>query len=308
VIDFSAAAPVLGDLDVRWIHGTAPGTADTNPAVQVHAYDPHTYVLRQSKAASYEAPFIYLLFGNDRAILLDTGATKDFAIRQAVDGLVTDWLERNPRPEYGLVVAHTHGHGDHVAGDGSFADRPATTVVGREPAAVREFFGFTDWPGEVVTFDLGGRVLEVTGIPGHHPASIAIYDPWSGFLLSGDTVYPGRLYVSDFPEFVASLDRLVEFGAARAVTYVMGCHIEMSRRPGRDYPIGSLYQPDEPALQMTLEQLRAVRDAARSVAAKPGVHKYDDFIIYNGPCRVAVIRQLARTMWRRATRREGVAP
>ena len=308
MIDFSVATPVLGDLDVRWIHGTAPGAGNTDPAVQVHAYDPHTYLLRQSKAVSYEAPFIYLLFGNDRAMLLDTGATKDSAVRQTVDGLVTDWLERNPRAEYGLVVAHTHGHGDHVAGDGSFADRPETTVVAREIDAVREFFGFTDWPGQVVTFDLGGRVLELTGIPGHHPASIAIYDPWSGFLLSGDTVYPGRLYVPDFPAFVASLDRLVEFASARAVTHVMGCHIEMSRRPGRDYPIGSVYQPDEPALQMTIAQLRAVRDAARAVEAEPGVHKFDDFIIFNGPCRAAVIRQLARTAWRRLTRREGVAP
>jgi hypothetical protein len=59
---------------------------------------------------------------------------------------------------------------------------------------------------------------------------------------------------------------------------------------------------------MTMGQLRAVRDAARSVAAKPGAHKFDDFIIFNGPCRAAVIRQLARTAWRRITRREGVAP
>src|SRR5258708_22203964 len=84
--------------------------------------------------------------------------------------------------------------------------------------------------------------------------------------------------------------------------------IEMSRRPGRDYPIGSVYQPDEPPLQMTLGQLRAVRDAARSVAAKPGVHKFDDFIIFSGPCRAAVIGQLVRTAWRRVTRREGAAP
>lgn len=308
MIDFRASAPVSGDLDVRWIHGTAPGAANIDPAVQAHAYDPHTYVLRQSKTASYEAPFVYLLFGNDRAILLDTGATKDSAIRATVDGLMTDWLERNPRDEYGLVVAHTHGHGDHVAGDLSFADRPGTTVVARDLDAVREFFGFADWPGEVVTFDLGGRALEVTGIPGHHPASVAIYDPWSGFLLSGDTVYPGRLYAFDFPEFVASLDRLVEFASARAVTHVMGCHIEMSRRPGRDYPIGSAYQPDEPPLQMTIGQLRAVRDAARAVAARPGVHRFDDFIIFNGPCRAAVIGQLARTMWRRVAGRQGVSP
>ena len=84
----------------------------------------------------------------------------------------------------------------------------------------------------------------------------------------------------------------------------MGCHIEMTRTPGRDYPLGALYQPDEPPLQMTVAQLVAVRDAARSVAARPGAHTFDDFIIFNGPCRAAVVRQLARITWRRVTRRD----
>ena len=305
LIDFAAGSPVSGDLDVRWIHGSRRGQPD--PAIQVHAYDPHTYVLRQSKATSYEAPFIYLLFGNERAMLLDTGASSDAAalpLRQTIDTLLDRWLERNPRQRYELIVAHTHGHGDHVAGDVQFAGRAATTVVPREVDAVIEFFGFTDWPGQVVTLDLGGRVLEVTGIPGHQAASIAVYDPWSGFLLTGDTVYPGRLYVPDFPAFVASLDRLADFARARPVSHVLGCHIEMSRRPGLDYPIGTLYQPDEPPLQMTVGQLLAVRDAARSVAARPGAHTFDDFIIFNGPCRAAVVRQLARAAWRRVIRRD----
>jgi len=240
------------------------------------------------------------------AMVLDTGASKEpavFPLRQRVDGLLADWLDHHPRNEYELIVAHTHGHGDHVAGDVQFADRPGTSVVGRELAAVQEFFGFTDWPGQVVPFDLGGRILEVTGIPGHHAASIAVYDPWSGFLVTGDTVYPGRLYVPDFPAFLASLDRLTDFASARPVTHVMGCHIEMSRTPGRDYPIGTKYQPDEPPLQMTVERLLAVRDAARSVATRPGAHTFDDFIIFNGSYRAAVVSQLARTAWRSITRR-----
>ena len=302
MIDFAAAVPVAGDLDVRWSHG-----ARGEPPIQVHAYDPHTYLLRQSKATSYEAPFIYLLFGNQRAMMLDTGATKDpavFPLRSAVDRLIADWLAANPREDYELVVAHTHGHGDHVAGDGQFAGRPLTTVVSPAVEAVRQFYGFTDWPGEVVTFDLGGRMLELTGIPGHQPAAIAIHDPWTGFLLTGDTVYPGRLYALDFPAFVDGLERLADFAAARQVTHVMGCHIEMTRTPGLDYPLGALYQPDEPPLEMTVAQLVAVRDAARSVAARPGAHTFGDFIIFNGPCRAAVVRQLARITWRRVTRRD----
>ncbi len=84
-------------------------------------------------------------------------------------------------------VAHTHGHNDHVAGDGQFAARPKTTVVSRELTVVQEFFGFTEWPGQVVEFDLAGRLLEITGSPGHHRAAITVHDRWSGFLITGDT-------------------------------------------------------------------------------------------------------------------------
>ncbi|HVV21850.1 MAG TPA: MBL fold metallo-hydrolase [Pseudonocardiaceae bacterium] len=293
--DFSAGTPVDGDLDVRWAHGVRRG--GTEPPIQVHAYDEHTLILRQSKTTSFEAPFLYLLFGNDRALLLDTGATPDpelFPLRATVDRLVDQWLAAHPRADYALVVAHTHGHSDHIAGDGQFADRPHTTVVPVDVDGVRGFFGFTDWPAEVVRFDLGGRVLDVTGIPGHHASSIAIHDPWSGFLLTGDTVLRGRLYAFDFPAFADSVDRLVGFAAARKVTWVMGSHIEMTSRPGHDYPLGARYQPDEPPPQLPAEQLTAVRDAARSVAGKPGVHRFDDFVVYHLPHRPAVLRLTAR--------------
>src|SRR5664279_2580679 len=169
-VDFVTGAPTSsGSLDVRWHHGVRPGSGDSEPKIQAHRYDDHTFVLRQSKTVSYEAPFLYLFFGNDRALLLDTGATGDPALcplRETVDRLISTWLETHPRPSYPLVVAHTHGHGDHVAGDVQFAGRPGTSVVGRDRRAVIDFFGFTSWPDEVVTLDLGGRVLEVTGTPG----------------------------------------------------------------------------------------------------------------------------------------------
>lgn len=302
MIDFAAGAAAAGTLDVRWNFGAAG-----EPPVQVHRYDPHTVLLRQSKRTNYEAPFLYLLFGNERALLLDTGATADasvFPLRATVDGLIDEWLAANPRTDYELVVAHTHGHGDHVAADGQFAGRAHTTVVPSDAAAVGAFFGFSSWPDEVVRYDLGGRILEVTGIPGHHPASVAIFDPWTGFLLTGDTVYPGRLYARDPAAFATSMQRLAVFAEQRPVTHVLGCHIEMTRRPRRDYPIGTKYQPDEPPLQMTVAQLAAVRDAAGPAASRLGVHTFDDFIIYSGPCRSAVIRQLARLLVRRATGRD----
>ena len=295
-IDFVTAAPVAGSMDVRWIHGAPARRPCSDPPIQVHHYDEHTIILRQSKALNYEAPFLYLVFGNDRALLLDTGATADpakFPLRSTVDELIAEWLSRHPRASYELVVAHTHGHNDHVAGDAQFAGRPATTVVSRELDAVQRFFGFTSWPEQIATFDLGGRVLEVMGSPGHHRAAITVYDPWTGFLLTGDTVLPGRLYVFDFPQFLDSLDRMIALADRRILTHVLGCHIEMTRQPGRDYPLGATYQPDERALQMTVAQLNDVGAAARSVANKRGVHRFDDFVIYNEPRKLDQLNLMA---------------
>ena len=297
MVDFSAGAPVAGELPVRWNHGSRSVRYNTDPPIQVHAYDEHTLVLRQNMAVHYEAPFLYLFCGNDKALLLDTGATADLPLRATVDTLLDDWLTAHPRAEYELIVAHTHGHSDHVAGDAQFDNRPHTTVVPADVAAVQSFFGLTTWPTDIVRLDLGGRVLEVTGCPGHHQASIAVHDPWTGFLVTGDTVYPGRLYVNDFAAFQDSLDRLVAFTESRRVTHVMGCHIEMTRRPRRDYPIRSTYHPNEPPLQLTVAQLTAVRDAAGPIADQPGVHVFDDFIIFHGPCREAMPRYRARTWW-----------
>ena len=160
---------------------------------------------------------------------------------------MSDWLAANHgRSGYDLVVAHTHAHGDHVAGDGRFADRPDTTVGRaarwrRSGSSSASRTGLARW--SALTWAVG--CWRSPGFPGIIAASIVIYDPWSGFLLTGRHVLPGRLYAFDYPEFIASMDRLVDFAAARPVTHVMGCHVEMSHAAGRDYPIGSRYQPDE---------------------------------------------------------------
>ncbi|MCG6494055.1 MBL fold metallo-hydrolase [Kitasatospora sp. A2-31] len=287
-IDFTDVSAHLAgrSLDVRWIHGSESAKHNTDPELQVHRYDEHTVILRQNMAVNYEAPFLFLLFGNDRAVLLDTGATASpelFPLRRVVDELVADWLDRHPRPGYQLVVLHSHGHGDHVAGDAQFADRPDTVVVGAELATVRAFLGLDDDLDRPAPLDLGGRVLTCLPGPGHHEAAISYYDPFTGFLLTGDTVYPGRLYVSDWDAYTATIDRLIAFAAAHPVSHVLGCHIEMSSEPGVDYPIRYTYQPDEPPLQLGVDRLQAVRDALEKADGRPGRYVHDDFVIVYGP-------------------------
>ena len=66
--------PVADLAAVRWIHG-APDCANcADPPLQVVAVDQDTYVLRISKCFSFEANFLYLLLGTERAVLFDTGA------------------------------------------------------------------------------------------------------------------------------------------------------------------------------------------------------------------------------------------
>jgi len=280
--DFVSGVPEPRVLDVEWIHGSPSAKHNTDPDVQVHAYDEHTFILRQNMAVNYEAPFLFLLFGNTRAVLVDTGATDSaefFPLRRVVDDLVRRWLDGHPRDGYPLLVLHTHAHGDHVAGDAQFTDRPDTTVVGADLNSAWAYFGFTDDPDGVARVDLGDRVLECLATPGHHEAAVTYYDPHTGFLLTGDTVYPGRLYVEDWAAFGRTIDRLIGFADIRPVTHVLGCHIEMTKEPGVDYPVLTTYQPDEPPLQMSVGQLRDIRRAIDGIGDQPGRHAFPDFVI-----------------------------
>ncbi|MFC9970581.1 MBL fold metallo-hydrolase [Spirillospora sp. NPDC127200] len=286
LIDFTRSVPEPRALDVRWIHGSPSAKHNTDPDIQVHAYDEHTFILRQNMAIDYEAPFLFLLFGNERAVLIDTGATASaefFPLRRTVDELVAGWLDRHPRDGYHLLVLHTHAHGDHVAGDGQFTGRPDTTVVGADLATAWEYFGFDEDADAVARVDLGGRALECLATPGHHEAAVTFYDRWTGFLLTGDTVYPGRLYIQDWPAFARTIDRLIDFSGRRPVTHVLGCHIEMTRRPGVDYPIRTTYQPDEPPLQMTTGHLHEIRAAIEEAGDRPRRSARPLFILWPNP-------------------------
>jgi hydroxyacylglutathione hydrolase len=283
LIDFGLSAS--GSLDVCWHHGSVSPKHNTDPDIQVHAYNEHTFILRQNMAVNYEAPFMFLMFGNDRAILLDTGATRSpefFPLRKTIDALIENWLVNHPRSNYSLVVAHTHLHRDHFEADSQFSDRPSTLMVGRSLAETIAFYGFQQWPQEVVEFDLGGRVLQIMGSPGHEEAEVSIYDPYTKILFTGDIFYPGRLYVTDWSNFQQSIDRLILFTETHPITHILGCHIEMSIYPKIDYLVRSIYQPYERPLQMTVEQLKSVQAATQEINGKPGIYAFDDYVIYNG--------------------------
>jgi glyoxylase-like metal-dependent hydrolase (beta-lactamase superfamily II) len=240
--------PEAGTLPEHWPTG-GPQCMEMQE-YYIHQYNPNFYILRQSGCTDYEKPFLYLIFGADKALLWDTGS-RNSRVRESVDRLIERWLKANSRQSIPLVVVHSHRHGDHIAGDAQFAGRPDTVLVKPDLASVKSFFGFQNWPDEVKTLDLGGRVMDIVPIPGHTDDSFALYDRRTALLLTGDTVYPGRLYVTDFPSFQKSLHRLAAFIDGKQVAHVLGNHIEQTRTPFVDYPTGTKYQPDEHELALS---------------------------------------------------------
>jgi glyoxylase-like metal-dependent hydrolase (beta-lactamase superfamily II) len=265
-----------------WIDGTRAA----EPQMQVQRYDRDTYVIRQSIRTNFEGPFLYLLFGRDRVLLLDTGAG-GLKVRPTVDGVIDGWLAEHHRPSIPLIVAHTHGHGDHRMGDPEFEDRPDTVVVGLTAPEVAAFFKIADWPHDIAKFDLGGRVLDVIPTPGHQPSHIMIFDERTRLLLSGDTLYPGRLYVpsNQFSDYRDSIDRVVAFTRTRRVSHILGAHIEMTRAPGKDLPDRAPAHGDEHALELPYADLLELQSAVHKMDGGVVRDVHADFIVYPLPPR-----------------------
>ncbi len=280
-----------GRLPQRWITG-GPNCLEV-PAWQVHEYNPDLVILRESGCVNYEKPFLYLLFGQDKVLLLDTGAGNT-DVAHEVASVIHDWLRRSGRSSITLAVGHSHSHGDHIAGDGQFrawndaAIRVETiplTVAGSSGA-----FGMAKWPDDMGRLDLGGRVLDVVAIPGHDKLSFAYYDRQTGILFTGDSLYPGRLYVEDFPAFAASIHRLAAFAQGKRIAHLLGCHIEESSTPFLDYPIGSFYQPHEHSLELPPADLLELDQALAAMHGAPVREAMRDYTIY--PTSAEVWKQL----------------
>src|SRR5215831_14288813 len=99
---------VPGTMDVHWNEGSKDCIKNPQPPIQVHRYNAETFILRESLCVTYEAPFIYLLIGKTKALLIDTGAVTDaksVPLAETVTSLLATAGSKVP-----LLVVHTHGH------------------------------------------------------------------------------------------------------------------------------------------------------------------------------------------------------
>lgn len=279
----TADGPEPGGFPDEWIWGE---DCATETKVQVHRYNPDFYILRQSVCTDFEAPFLYLLFGPEQALLIDTGAG-DAPIQLVVNRIVDEWAAARGIQDLPLVVAHTHSHGDHFQGDADFVGQPNTSVAPTSLTGMQQFWGFQTWPDEVLELDLGGgRIVDLLGIPGHEPAHLAFYDRRTAVLVTGDSLYPGRCYVfnaasqGNWAVFKDSFKRLVAFTNDKPLEHVLGTHIEMTATPGVDFPLGAPVHPDEHELRLGREHLLQMDAELDALGDTPQMKVLDDFIIF----------------------------
>ena len=179
----------------------------------------------------FEEVISFLVTGEDRALLFDTGLGIG-DMKRVVEQL-TD-LE--------IVVLNSHTHYDHIGGNHQFetiwardTDYTLGRAAGSPPDAVAEFlkdgwvwkqlpeafdptdfrsrpFAISRFVDEGDIIDLGGRKLEILATPGHAPDAICLLDRDNRILLTGDSFYLAPLYThlegSDFLDYAKTAERL----------------------------------------------------------------------------------------------------
>lgn len=196
---------------------------------EVYKIRPGIFAIYEGK--QYEEVISYLIVGKEKALLFDTGMGIA-SIRKVVTELVT----------LPVVVLNSHTHPDHVGGNAEFPEIwgvntkfTLANAAGYSDPEMRAWVqpdhlcsalpqgfhpdSYQVRPFEIKQFvddgeqiDLGDRTLEVIFTPGHTPDSLCLLDRRNRLLFTGDTFYPGPIYLyspeTDFDAYTRSIARL----------------------------------------------------------------------------------------------------
>ncbi len=196
---------------------------------EIYRIRPGVFAIYEPK--QFEEVISYLILGSKRALLFDTG------LGVGKISAVVARLTQLP-----VTVVNSHTHFDHVGGNAEFKDiwsrdlsytrhnmRGQSNIYSRDALAQERLCGplpsnvnpksysIRPWKntrslrdGERI--DLGGRIIEVLFTPGHTPDSVSLLDRQNGLLFTGDTFYPGPIYLftpeTDFSAYTRSVNRL----------------------------------------------------------------------------------------------------
>lgn len=218
----------------------------------------------------------YLILGQKQALLSDTG--------MGIGDLkaLTAQLTKLP-----IVVLNSHTHVDHVGNNWQFdtilsmdTDFSRANARGSRDAAQAEIApgeicgdlpkdfdrkSYATRPWKIAAYkhdgdriDLGGRTIEIIATPGHTPDSISLLDLENGLLFTGDTYYPGTIWLyrpeTNLDAYVASVKKLAAL--APQVKLVLGAH---------NVPVA-----DPSVLPKLVDAIEAVRAAKVPATLQPG--------------------------------------
>ncbi len=220
---------------------TLERVAVRDPWLEVYRVSPGVFAIYEPH--QWQEAIQYLILGSRQAVLLDTG--------MGITDLKSLVRELTPLP---ILVVNSHTHMDHTGNNWQF-DQVATLdseysrhnslgadnlrgevspekLCGALPSRF-DAAGYRTRPWKITRtihdgekLDLGGRVLTVIATPGHAPDSLCLLDRAHGLLFTGDTYYPGPIYVlgegSSPSAYLASVHRLAAL--APAVKTVLGGH------------------------------------------------------------------------------------
>lgn len=174
----------------------------------IEKIDDNTFAISEYK--HWKESHSYLLIGNDKALLIDTGLGIE-NIKKQIDNIT----------KLPIIVATTHVHWDHIGGHKYFN---TIAVHELEKDWLRQFplplevvknnlikekcdfpkkFKLDDYniccgnPQIILQdndiIDLGNRKIKVIHTPGHSPGHLCFYDIDKKYLFTGDLVYEGKL-------------------------------------------------------------------------------------------------------------------
>jgi glyoxylase-like metal-dependent hydrolase (beta-lactamase superfamily II) len=212
----------------RAIYATLEKVSAPDPWFEVYKIRPGVFAIYEPHQS--EEVISYLVLGTKKALLLDTGMGIS-NIRRLVEGLT-----RLP-----VAVVNSHTHNDHVGDNWRFtrvygmdtdftranakgsredaqAEVAPSEICGDLPAGFnpQEYatkpFHISHWMHDGDKIELGERTLQVIATPGHTPDSISLLDEKNGLLFTGDTFYPGPIFLyrpeTDLDAYVASVKKL----------------------------------------------------------------------------------------------------
>lgn len=250
-----------------------------NQWFEVYEVSPAVFAIYEPRQS--EGTIGYLIAGKTHALLFDTG--------MGIGDLkkLTAQLTNLP-----IIVLNSHTHQDHVGNNWQFStvygmdteftrlNAEGSTAAAQAEIAPSEVCGklpdgfdpktYATRPWKITSYvhdgqeiDLGGRHIFVLATPGHTPDAICLFDKANGLLFTGDTYYPGTIWLyrpeTDLDAYTASVHRLAAI--AQQVKMVLGAH---------DFPV----TPSSilPALAQDFDAVRAGKIVP--VNAGPGKLRY----------------------------------